>query len=438
MTNSARVPSAEAFPSARRANLTLALLLIAYIFSFLDRQILSLMVAPIRATLGINDFQVSLLQGLAFALFFVTAGLVLGRLADRFRRTWIIAAGIFLWSMMTIACGFASSFSMLFLARVGLGVGEAALAPAGFSLLADSFPPGRLVRATSIFSAGALLGGGLAFFVGGALIDYLGQMPPPLIIGNLQPWQIAFVVVAIPSLLLVPILLLIPEPARGGGTQAPVKLADLITYFWNRRADFAPFYLCTGLLSILNYGGLSWFPTHLIRTFDLSPGRTGVLLGAIQLVGSLIGAVGGAALTEYFQRRGRKDAHLRTVVVVALAAAVGFTAPFMPTLETTLIVWSFAIVTLGAYFGSIIAALQLMTPNNMRGANSALVLMFSTLIGLAVGTSLIGGLADIAFAGRPSGIGYSLACLGIPLALVTAVVAARGLPNFARVVQELV
>lgn len=423
----------QAYPSALRANVTLGLLFVAYIFSFLDRQILSLMVGPVRASLQISDFQMSLLQGFAFSIFFVVAGVLIGGLADRHRRTWIIAAGILLWSLMTMASGFANSFVILLIARMGLGVGEAALAPAGFSLLADSFRPKHLVRATSIFTLGSLLGGGLAFFFGGALIDYLSQTPRPLQIGDLEPWQMAFICAGLPGLLLVPALMLLPEPARRGPlVGSRQSFADTVGYLWTRRRDFGPFYVCSGLLAIANYGGLTWFPTHMMRNFAMGPLEAGALLGTVQLIGSIIGALGGGALTEILQRRGMADAHLRTIAVSSLGIALGLCAPLMPNVPATLVLWSLAIICLSAYFGSVVAALQLLTPNNLRASNSAMLLVVVSLSGLAIGTALIGAVADLVFPGQVGGIGRALAVVAVPAALISAIVAIRALPVFAR------
>ncbi|MDB5713972.1 MAG: hypothetical protein JWO15_1369 [Sphingomonadales bacterium] len=421
------------YPSTIHANLTLALLFLAYIFSFLDRQILALMVGPVRASLHITDFQMSLLQGFSFSLFFVAAGLAIGRMADRYRRTWIIAAGIFLWCLMTAASGFATSFLLLFIARMGLGVGEAALAPAGFSLLADSFKPNRLVRATSIFSLGSLLGGGFAYFIGGAMIEWLSQTPRPLNILNLEPWQMAFVCASIPGLLIVPAVLMLPEPPRLGLLDEPRQtLSEALAYLWARRGIYMPLFACSALLGIANYGGLAWFPTHLMRTFAMGPLEAGSILGLIQVTGSIVGTLVGAGLTEYFQSHGRRDAHLLTVTIMSLGIAAGLCACFMPDIAGTLILWSIAVVCLSAYFGSIIAALQLVTPNSMRASTSAILLMISSLCGLGLGTALIGAVADVFFADRSYGIGYALAIVAIPAALLSAAVARRYRSNFAQ------
>lgn len=419
------------YPPKWRANIALALLVAAYILSYLDRNIIALMVDPIKQSLAISDFQVSVVQGLAFALFFSIAGVPLGFLADRMRRTTLIAIGITLWSLMTIACGLAGSFGALFFARVGVGIGEAVLAPAGYSLLADSFRPKYLVRAIAIFSMGGLLGSGLAYLVGGMLLDYLGSTPPPLVIAGLEPWQLAFIVVALPALVLVPCILALPEPKRRGATDAPApRFFDTVRYIYARRRDFGPLYGCATLLAVANYSGAAWFPTHIMRTFRMAPLDTGLTLGILQLTCAVVGTFAGAFLTEKLQRNGHLDAHLRTVIVTSCGAAIGLLAPFMPTTELALGFWALAIVCLSGYFGSIVAALQVLTPNNRRGANSALMILIQTLGGLAVGTLLVGALADFAFSGMPSGIGISLSCIGITATIASALWGLRGLPSF--------
>ncbi len=416
------------YPSPFRANLTLALLFVAYIFSFLDRQILSLMVDPVRRSLDITDFQMSLLQGFAFSIFFVIAGVVIGRLADRYRRTWIIAGGILLWSLMTAASGFAGSFMVLFIARIGLGVGEAALAPAGFSLLSDSFRPSRQVWATSIFSLGSLVGGGLAFFVGGALIEYLSQTPRPFQILDLEPWQMAFICASLPGLLLVPALFMLPEPDRLGSVSGTSQsLRQTVRYLWSRKNEYAPFFACAVLLGIPNYGGLAWFPTHMIRAFNMGPLEAGSTLGAMLLAGSILGALSGAALTDFLRRRGYRNPHLRTIATMSVGIAIGLGASFMSTVGATLALWAIALFCMSAYFGIVMAALQTMTPNEMRASTTAILIMVMSLCGMGLGVALIGAVSDIFFADVPAGIGRSLAIVAIPAALLSAAVAIRGM-----------
>lgn len=426
------------YPPAWRANIALALLVVAYIVSYLDRNIIALMVDPIKRALEMSDFEISIVQGLAFAVFFSIAGVPIGYLADRMRRTTLIAIGVTLWSVMTVACGLAGNFAMLFLARVGVGVGEAVLAPAGYSLLADTYRPKYLVRAIAIFSMGGLLGSGLAFLIGGLLLDHLGKSPPPITIGDLEPWQLAFIIVATPALLLVPCLLLLPEPKRRGVSDAKApSFLDNVRYFAGRWRDFSPLYACATLLAIPNYSGALWFPTHLMRRFAMTPLEAGAMLGTLQLVCSVVGTLLGAFLTERLQQRGRANAHLWTVIVASGGAAIGLAAPLMPSIQLALAFWALAITCLSGYFGSIVAALQVLTPNERRASNSALMILVQTLGGLGAGTLLVGAIADAFFANRPEGIGYALSIVGASAAVVSIVWGARTLGHFGRAMQRV-
>ena len=194
------------------------MLLLAYILSFIDRNAMAVLIGPIREEFAISDFQYSLLHGLAFSLFYIGLGLPIARLADRGNRTLIISIGVFVWSVMTCLCGLARSFTSLFLARVGVGIGEAALSPPAYSLLADFFAPQNLPRAIAVYTLGITFGGGLAYIIGSAVYQYFdesAQVVLPLV-GALKPWQMTFVAVGLPGLLIVAMLALVREPPRRG------------------------------------------------------------------------------------------------------------------------------------------------------------------------------------------------------------------------------
>ncbi|MDE2621087.1 MAG: MFS transporter [Sphingomonadales bacterium] len=425
------------WPARRQAVFALVVLMIGYIVSFIDRQILSLMVQPIKADLGVSDFAMSLLQGFAFALFFCVLGIPFGRLADRRSRKHIIAAGVLLWSLMTIACGFAGTYAMLFVARMGVGVGEAALAPAGYSLLADMYRKERLVRAMSIFTLGGMIGGGLAFLVGGQVIDYAtAAEASPLGIEGLRPWQFSFIVVGLPGLLVALLFLLVHEPARRGAARGPQpRFGEALAYLWGRRADYAPVYLAATFMAVLSYGGLTWFPTHLIRAYGLGAGETGAILGTIHIVAPVLGATLATVLTERFTARGLHDAPLRTIGLIAPLAGLFFMAPLMPTKGLTIAMWFLAVLFSNAYYGVSVATLQTLTPNNLRATNSAMLTLVVSLGGLAIGAALIGGLADALFLGDPRGIGKALALVcGVSAAAAT-VVARRGRARIGRLLE---
>lgn len=218
----------NSYPTTARAWVTVAILLMAYVLSFIDRQILNLLVGPIRADLGISDTQMSLLMGLSFAIFYTIAGIPLGRVADSRSRRGLIAWGILFWSLMTAACGLAKQYWHFVVFRIGVGAGEAALSPAAYSLMADSFPPEKRATAISVYSMGIYLGAGMAFLLGGIVITWAnaqGPMDLPLL-GTVRPWQLIFLVLGAAGALFCLVLLAIREPSRkgvGAGVAVPLK-----------------------------------------------------------------------------------------------------------------------------------------------------------------------------------------------------------------------
>jgi len=420
------------YPSRPRAIFALSVLLAAYIISFVDRQILSLMVNPVRSDLRISDFEISLLQGLAFALFYCLLGIPFGRLADRTHRVRLIAAGVFFWSIMTILCGFANTFLALFLFRMGVGIGEAVLAPAGYSILSDYFPPDKNVRATSVFALGPLIGAGCSLLLGGQLLDYIGSLgEAPFGLQGFSAWQLTFVAVGLPGLAIGALVLLIREPARQGVAGKPaMSLLGSFADLWHRRRDHRAIYVSGPLLTIVTFSAAAWFPTHLIRTFGMTPGEVGIVLGVTHLAGGVLGASLGVILTERWLRRGHEDAYLRTVCLVACLVALTMVAPLLTDKTATLAVWFVSVTLQCAFSGNIMAALHRVTPNRARAFSTAIVILLSNIIGLALGTAIIGAVAQIFFEGVPRGIGYALAIVNTIAALTSALVAARGTRNF--------
>ncbi len=223
----------QPYPPSRRANYMLGVLLAAYILSFVDRNVLAILVGPIRQQFEISDFQFSLLHGWAFTLFYIVLGVPIGWLADRFSRRWIIIVGVSFWSLMTALCGFARSFGSLFLVRVGVGVGEATLSPAAYSLMSDYFPPERLRWATSVFAMGITLGTGASYMVGGFLYEFFSSVDLSHIalLADVQPWQATFITVGLAGFLVVALLALraraaAPAPGRRGRGARALRRGD--------------------------------------------------------------------------------------------------------------------------------------------------------------------------------------------------------------------
>ncbi|MDE0365860.1 MAG: MFS transporter, partial [Gammaproteobacteria bacterium] len=242
------------------------ILMLAMVVSFIDRQVITLLVEPIRTDLGISDTKMSLLMGFAFAIFYVTMGVPIARLSDRYSRRLIIAAGIFLWSVATAACGLARSFAQLFTARVFVGVGEATLTPAAYSMIADYFPPNRLGRAIGVYATGVYIGSGLALVLGGAairLITQSGFMDLPLV-GTLVPWQLTFIVVSIPGLLIVLLMMFtVREPVRKNlaeTTEASIPIREIARFMWTNRGTFGSIFFGYATGGMAFYGFMGWVP----------------------------------------------------------------------------------------------------------------------------------------------------------------------------------
>ena len=277
----------EDYPNQIYAWYVVGVLTVAYIFSFIDRQIINLLVEPIREDLQLTDTQISLLQGIAFAMFYTLMGIPIARLADAANRRAIIAAGVFLWSLMTVMCGLAKSFGQLFAARIGLGIGEAALSPPAFSLFTDYFPPGKVTRAIAVFSGGSFLGAGLAYIIGGYVVDFvtgLDVVDIP-VFGQIRTWQMAFIAVGLPGILLALLVLSLREPARRGllGDQPGavpkgIPIREIIAFLRKNRRAYGHHFIGASMFVMLAHAILSWAPAFFIRKYGWTPGEVGLHL----------------------------------------------------------------------------------------------------------------------------------------------------------------
>lgn len=398
------------YVSPQRAWYLVGVLVLAYTFSFIDRQILGLLVNPIKRDLGINDFQVGLLGGLAFALFYTFMGLPIGRLADRASRRNIIVGGIVVWSLMTAACGLTKNFWQLFLARMGVGVGEAALSPPAYSLIADTFPPGKLGRALSVYSMGIFIGSALAYIVGAGVVQAVDTAPPvtlPLF-GEIHAWQLTFFIVGLPGILVALLMLTVREPARRGveqtrradGTQGTdsLPLNQVLAFVWKNRATYSAHFGGFALLSVFGYGTALWIPEFIRRSYDWEIYDAGYAYGVIILVFGIGGVFSGGWFCDRMRRKGRPDAHMRGTMLSAIALApCAILFPLVGSVELTLALLATAIFFGAMPTGVAAAALQAITPNQMRAQVSALYLFTVNLIGMGVGPGLVGFFTDYVF-----------------------------------------
>jgi MFS family permease len=394
--------AATSYPPTRRAWYAVAILTIAYIFSFIDRQILSLLVVPIRRDLHISDTQMSLLMGLSFALFYTLFGFPIGRLADSRSRRNIITGGVITWSLFTAGCGLAGSYLQMFLMRFGVGVGEAALSPPAYSLLSDYFPPQRRALALSVFGLGIFLGSGMALILGGIIVPYTsagGIVTLPLIGLSIFRWQLTFFLIGLPGLLAAALVRTIREPVRQECKAAVVEpIRAVFAYIGKHRATFGCHHLATALNTFAAYATTAWIPTFFMRTHGWSAGHAGLVYGSMMVVFSSLGILSGGWYCDYLARRGYRDAHFRvglTISLLALPPALLY--PLMPTAELALVFlipWTFLNATI---YGVAPAAIQQVAPNEMRAQVSAMYLFVINLIGMGGGPTAAALLTDHVF-----------------------------------------
>jgi MFS family permease len=287
-------------------------LALANCVSFIDRLILSLLVQPIKSELAISDTAFSLLAGAAFAIFYCGIGLVIARWADRYSRKWIVTIGITLWCLMTALSGTARSYLQLFAYRVGVGVGEATLSPSAYSLLAGHFPPQKLALAVGIFSAGVTAGTGLAYLLGGSVIGWvisLGSVELPLL-GELSGWRLVMAVVGLLGLPVALLMAFVREPARPQGLP-PATLTEVWAHFKAHAKEYGYVFAGYGATTITAFAVMIWTPELYRRQYGAGIGEAALVIGTVALIGGLLGAFIGGALSDRLEANGDSSAKLR-------------------------------------------------------------------------------------------------------------------------------
>ncbi|GBL59624.1 MFS transporter [Pseudomonas sp. R3.Fl] len=389
------------YPSSAVAWSTVAILMVAYVLSFIDRQILNLLVGPIRRDLAISDTQMSLLMGLSFALFYTLCGIPLGRMADSRSRRGLITIGVLIWSAMTAACGLARQYWQFLLFRVGVGVGEAALSPAAYSLIADSFPAQRRATAISVYSMGIYLGSGLAFLLGGLVIKFAsaqGDVHLPLF-GEVRPWQLIFLLLGAAGVLFTLLMLAVKEPQRHGvGAGVEVPMREVGAYLRANRRTVICHNFGFACISFASYGSGAWVPTFFVRTYGWDAGHVGVVYGSIVAVFGCLGIVFGGRLADRWAKRGKTDANMRVGLLAAcLALPLSVIFPLLDDANLVALLMAPTVFCLSMPFGVAPAAIQEIMPNSMRGQASAIYLFVVTLFGLGVGPTAVALVTDFVF-----------------------------------------
>lgn len=431
----------EPYPPEGYAWYVVVILMIVYIFSFIDRQILALMVGPIRADLNISDTQMSLLMGFSFAVFYTFFGIPLGRLADSRSRRGIIAAGLVVWSAMSAGCGIAKNFTHLLLFRMGVGVGEASLSPSAYSLITDYFRPNRLALAISVYGAGIYIGSGMAFLLGGQVVGFAtGQADYQFpILGTVRPWQLVFFAIGIPGALFAVMLSTVKEPARRGIAKAhaatSIPLAEAWNYIKNNRTTFLCHTIGFSLLAFIGYGSSSWVPEFYIRTYGWDARFTGTMYGSAVMIFGTAGILFGGYLGGRLAAKGHVDAKMRAGLIAAVAhIPFGFLFPLMPNGYMAYAIMLPAAFTLAMPFGVAPAAIQEMMPNRMRGQAAAIYLFVVNLIGLGLGPTAVAVCTDYVF-GDDDMVWASLLIVSTVAGLVATALLWAGLNPFKRSIE---
>lgn len=425
-------------PTRREANYSLFVLTVVVLFTVVDRQVLALLIQPVQHDFGISDTQAALLLGAAFSLTYAFAGLPIARIADTSNRRNLVAGCIAFWSAATMACGIAQNYTHLFLARMGIGIGESGYGPATWSIVTDSFPREKVAFATGVLTIGATAGTGLALFMGGAVLALVAHLPAVSLPfgGTVRPWQWAFMIVGFPGLIWALVVLTTREPARrgtkDGSALKSVPVRNVARYM---RDDWRAYFAAIGGLAmkLLMVMGISqWMPTLYNREFGWGLADVGMITGGIAMVISPIALLLGARWSEHWMKQGRSDANLRIVFYGLVVSVPCFTlAPLMPNPWMVLALHSVAVFISAMGSGPAIAAFQLITPNLMRAQVSSVSQFCTNVLAFAIGPLLVAVLTDYLFADQQM-LKYSISLSTAILGPLTIFLTWQGLKPYAR------
>lgn len=427
--------SMQRYPGAAKGWWAVSIFAVSAVLSYTDRQILALLVAPIQGDLGISDVQLSVLQGAAFAVLYSVIGLPIGRVADLVPRRALLIFAVVMWSIGTIACGYSHSFAELFGARLLVGMGEAALAPAAMSLIADFFPQSTRALPTGVFFTGMV--GGSAIAIGGMLLNAaqhaaFANIPA---LGALAPWREVLVILGIFGFVVAALFFTIREPGGRSASMREVRSrllapGDIFRAFRGQYALLLPLYAAMAIGSIVDYAVLSWTPALLTRRFGLSPAEIGASLGGVAITAGVTGTPSGGWLGDWIAGRYGFQARINVCCAILLIAAllvspVGMFATSTMTLASVFF-WIFASSMSGTI--GIVATLDLL-PHESRGLGTATIAFCNTLIGLGLGPTLVALATDRLYR-APGAVGLSLSTVVAPaiaLCFLCFLVAARAM-----------
>jgi MFS family permease len=385
------------------ATLVLALL---YWLSIFDRFIISLLVGPMKRDLGLTDVQFGVLNGFGFSLTFAVFGLLAGVLVDRHSRRWVVFGGVAIWSVATAACGLAQNYPQLLAARFCVGAGEAALVPAATAMIADLFPRARLGTAITVFGIGSTIGAGAAFIFGGAIVEAVSHSAMLVlpVVGAVRSWQAVFFLLGVPGALMAFIIFTVREPVRRGLARTSGvpssgswldSYRDMMAFIRPRWRFFTGHYLGFLFASAAMVGGVGWYAAHMSRQFHWGPGRVGLTLGLMLGIGGISGQLLSGAVIDSMYRRGLRDAPMRYFSRAALCCApLGYIAVTSSTPGVFIVALFCYFISVQSMSTCIYSALNLVTPNELRGTGAACYNATSGLLGAGAGPILIAMVAQ--------------------------------------------
>lgn len=402
---------ARRYPAKFIAWLTIAILFLLYIRSLADRNLMALMVGPIKADLGITDLQIGLVEGFWFAIFYAMCAIPVGILLDKFNRRWVLFFCVLVWSSGAAACGLAASFGALVMARAMIGAGEAGFTTGAYSIIGDSFPPEKVSFAMSVFVMGGVMGAGIVFLLGGVLVETvmdgaIGHWPG---LSGFATWQQVFLVTGVPGIFTALLVFLFPEPQRRNPVQASTSASygEALRFIWTHKRAYAAIILGIGVVYSVTIGMQYWNPAYLTRTWGLTPKQIGFTMGPAQMLPALTLPLHGWMVDRMYAA-GRADAHIRWCLLTLLAAVPFAVAAYLVSTPGIMV------ALFGCYMVCILAsssigpaAAQVVTPPELRGRISAIFVLVTGLLGMVLGTVSIGFLTDKVL-GDPLKVGTSL------------------------------
>ena len=393
----------RSYPEKKHSYSAVAILTLAQVFAFIDRQIPSMLVEPIKQDFNLTDSQIALLGGAAFSIFYAIMALPIGYAVDRYTRTKVLGTGIFLWSLMTALAGLANSFGKLFGARIGVAVGEAVMAPISVSLVSDSFPENKQGKPMGIITAGVYIGIGITLLGGGFLIDYLtsiGGITLPLI-GYLKPWQATFMIVGMPGLVLAIAAFYLKEPRRVEEQVDSNHLVDKKNVFLHlkeHRKTLIPMFGGLIFMALIFYSFSFWAPTMMIRTFNISLTEVGFILGMITIISSITGTIIAGSAVDYLRNRNYSDAPVRAAMIaVILALPPIISLSFVQTELGAWICIAMYLLFISSFAPLGLLAISGVSTGNVKGQTAAIHAFLMMAFGLSLGPQLTAFFTDFVF-----------------------------------------